>query len=170
MYRIRTAGYSKRDQVKRWSLPDRIFFACGACHILAHAFLERHGAAGCEISWIKPAPDHVGNHIFVSRDGWVFDYHGYSDRERFLAHEWKTARRLWPGWNASLMPLSAEVLLSESESRRIDGLWLREPGQFLHDPVPRARRFLDRFPAPGECGRMFARGLSGRLTSPARPS
>jgi hypothetical protein len=29
----------------RWALPDRVFFACGACHILAHAFLERWGAA-----------------------------------------------------------------------------------------------------------------------------
>jgi hypothetical protein len=22
----------------RWALPDRVFFACGACHILAYAF------------------------------------------------------------------------------------------------------------------------------------
>jgi hypothetical protein len=29
-----------------------------------------------------------------------------------------------------------------------DGLWLREPSQFLHDALPRARRFLDRFSAP----------------------
>jgi hypothetical protein len=30
------------------------------------------------------------------------------------------------------------------KSRGYDGLWLREPGQFLHDALPRADRFLDR--------------------------
>lgn len=24
----------KEDPVRRWNLPDRVFFACGACHIL----------------------------------------------------------------------------------------------------------------------------------------
>jgi hypothetical protein len=38
-------------------------------------------------------------------------------------------------------------LISEAKSRAF-GLWLAEPGQFLHDPLPRARRYLDRFPAP----------------------
>jgi hypothetical protein len=27
----------------------------------------------------------------------------------------------------------------------IEGLWLREPNQFLYDALPRARAFLDRF-------------------------
>jgi hypothetical protein len=40
------------------------------------------------------------------------------------------------------------VLISEARPRRYDGLWLREPQQFLHDALPRAERFLDRFPAP----------------------
>jgi len=44
--------------------------------------------------------------------------------------------------------LPRDVLVSEAKSRTVDGLWLAEPGQFLHDPVPRARRYLDRFPAP----------------------
>jgi hypothetical protein len=33
-------GSVKQDPVRRWSLPDRVFFACGACHILAYAFLK----------------------------------------------------------------------------------------------------------------------------------
>ncbi|MBN9064592.1 MAG: hypothetical protein J0H41_19520 [Rhizobiales bacterium] len=144
MYQVRTAGYSKRDQVKRWALPDRVFFACGACHILAYAFLERRGD-DWDVEWIRPATGFVGNHIFVSRGGRVFDYHGYSDRGRFLDHEWRTARRLWPGWDATLKRLPREALVSEAKSRMIDGLWLREPAQFLCDPLPRARRFLDRF-------------------------
>ena len=91
MYQPRTLGFTKRDPLKRWSVPDRVFFACGSCHILAHAFLERYGRPEHVVTWIKP---------------------------------------------------------SEARSREIDGLWLAEPGQFLYDPLPRARSYLDRFPSP----------------------
>ena len=53
MYRIE--GFKKRDPVLRWNLPDRIFFACGACHILAHAFLEKYGDPAFKALWIRPA-------------------------------------------------------------------------------------------------------------------
>jgi hypothetical protein len=66
-----------------------------------------------------------------------------------LAHERCKANRWWPGWSCQLVPLPAEVLVSEAKSRTYDGLWLREPKQFLHDALPRARAFLDRFPGPG---------------------
>ena len=41
--------------------------------------------------------------------------------------------------------IAANVLVSEQCSREIEGLWLREPKQFLHDALPRARTFLDKF-------------------------
>lgn len=150
MYRIRTEGYSKRDAVKRWHLPDRIFFACGACHILAYAFLERYAVAGAmRALWLKPQSGYTGNHIFVSHaSGWVFDYHGYADLDRFLGHTFKRAQHFWPGWQASLEELPPEVLISEAKSKTYEGLWLREPGQFLYDALPRARAFLARFPDP----------------------
>jgi hypothetical protein len=148
MYRIRTKGYSKRDPEKRWALPDRVFFACGACHILAYAFLEKHGSSDMQALWIRPDPGFTGNHIFVSAQGWAFDYHGYSERKRFLDHTWKRARRWWPGWGATLIELPPDVLISEAKSRRYESLWLREPKQFLHDAMPRARAYLNRFPAP----------------------
>jgi hypothetical protein len=62
----------------RWALPDRVFFACGACHILAYAFLQRWGGPSMQAVWIKPAPGHIGNHVFINGGEWVFDYHGYS--------------------------------------------------------------------------------------------
>lgn len=138
MYQIRTKGYSKRDPEMRWALPDRVFFACGACHILAFAFLERYGDAGMTPLWIKPGSGYTGNHIVVSADDRVFDYHGYSDRQRFLDHTREKANRWWPGWNASLIELPRDVLVSETLSRAYDGLWLREPKQLLHDALPRA--------------------------------
>lgn len=149
MYRIRTKGYSKHDAAQRWALPDRVFFACGACHILAFAFLERYGAAGMSALWLKPDPGFTGNHIFIATDRWTFDYHGYAERDAFLAHTYRRARHWWPGWNATLIELEPDVLVSEAKSRTYDGLWLREPAQFLHDAMPRAHAFLDRFPPPG---------------------
>ena len=139
----------KQDPVRRWSLPDRVFFACGACHILAYAFLERYGAPGFNPIWIKPARGFTGNHIVAVRGDDAFDYHGYSSWKRLLDHTTAKAARWWPGWHAELFELPMDVLISEPKSRAYDGLWLREPGQFLHDAMPRARRFLDRFPAPG---------------------
>lgn len=150
MYQPRTPGYRKDDAILRWGLPDRVFFACGACHILAHAFLERWGTPGMRALWIRPVIDHTGNHVFVDGGDWVFDYHGYAGRSRFLAHVWRGARRRWPGWDATLVPLPRDVLVSEQKSRTYDGLWLREPGQFLHDAMPRASAYLDRFGAPAD--------------------
>ena len=79
MYKRRTRG-TKRDPARQWALPDRVFFAAGACHMLAYAFLEQYAHSGFEAKWIRPAPGHTGNHIVVVRDdGCVFDYHGFSD-------------------------------------------------------------------------------------------
>jgi hypothetical protein len=151
LYRPRTPGYSKRDPERRWAVPDRVFFAAGACHILAYAFLRRYPAAGARALWLRPESG-VGNHIFVAGRDWAFDYHGYAPLDRFLAHSAARAGRLWPGWQATRVELPAEILISEAKSKTYDGLWLREPGQFLHDALPRAEAFLDRFPPPSGCG------------------
>jgi hypothetical protein len=146
MYRIE--GYKKRDPELRWALPDRVFFACGACHILTYAFLEKYAAPALRAVWIKPDEGFTGNHIFVDGGDWVFDYHGYSNREAFLSHTRRKADHWWPGWTANLIELPHDVLISNPKSRTYDGLWLREPGQFLHDAMPRAHSYLKRFPAP----------------------
>ncbi len=138
----------KRDPGARWNLPDRVFFAAGACHILAWAFLERYPGLGFGALWLKPASGFTGNHIVAARDDVAFDYHGYSSRAGLIAHARRKANRWWPGWSCTIQPLRPEVLVSEALSRRHEGLWLREPGQFLHDALPRARAFLDRFPEP----------------------
>ena len=105
MYLRRTPG-SKRDAVKRWELPDRVFFACGACHVLAYAFLECYEDAGFRAMWIKPAPGYTGNHIVAISGQCVFDYHGYSRWTQFRQHTWKRARQHWPGWDAELVALA----------------------------------------------------------------
>lgn len=138
----------KGNPTLRWALPDRVFFASGACHILAYAFLEKYPSSGFAPVWIKPARGFTGNHIVVLHEGIAFDYHGYCEWTKLLAHMHSKANRWWPGWTADVLPLPKDVLISESKSRAIDGLWLREPTQYLHDAMPRAQRFLNRFPSP----------------------
>jgi hypothetical protein len=138
----------KGNAVRQWVLPDRVFFASGACHILAYAFLDTYPEAGFVAIWIKPARGFTGNHIVVVRDDAAFDYHGYSSWWRLLEHTRAKANRWWPGWSADLVRLPKEVLISEAKSREIEGLWLREPKQYLHDAMPRARQFLAGFPRP----------------------
>lgn len=143
MYRV--SPEIKRDLVRRWELTDRVFFACGACHILAHSFLERFPEGGFKPIWIKPAKGFTGNHILVVREDLAFDYHGYSSWRALRQHTIAKANRWWPGWTAEFVELPKDVLISERKSREYDGLWLREPKQFLFDATPRAENFLTKF-------------------------
>jgi hypothetical protein len=138
----------KNDPAQRWALPDRVFFACGACHILAFAFLERYPRASFKPLWMKPRAGYIGNHIIVTDGEAAFDYHGWSGLPALVAHAHAKAGRWWPGWSAELIELPVDVLVSEEKSRRYDGLWLREPRQFLYDALPRAHALLACFRAP----------------------
>ena len=138
----------KSDPALRWNLPDRMFFAAGACHILAYAFIERYSDQAFKPVWIKPAAGYTGNHIVAVNDKVAFDYHGYSDWCALLEHTITKANRWWAGWRCELVDLPVHVLISEEKSRQYDGLWLREPGQYFHDALPRACRFIDRFGLP----------------------
>lgn len=138
MYRI--SKDVKTDPVKRWNLPDRVFFAAGACHILAYAFIDEHPAY--KPFWIKPRFGYGGNHIVSVHDDRAFDYHGCSNWERLQRHHMRRAKKYWPNWDCDIIELPKDVLISEAQSRTYSGLWLREPTQFLHDALPRARQFL----------------------------
>ena len=159
MYMRRTKG-AKRDPFKQWGLPEKVFFACGACHILAAAFLRRYPNEGFAAIWIRPVTGHTGNHIVAVRNDLAFDYHGYSIWHRLLAHMRRRGNQWSPGWEASLVKLPEDVLVSESKSRMYDGLWLKGPKDFLFDPMPRAQAYLNRFPAPPKRVPPSDRGLS----------
>ena len=135
---------AKSDLARKWALPDRVFFACGACHILAHTLIQRFPERGFRAIWIKPRTGYIGNHVVAVSANEAFDYHGITDWSRLFDHTRRKARMWWPGWDADLIGLLPDVLVSGPKSRTYEGLWLREPGQFLHDPLPRAHRFIDR--------------------------
>lgn len=148
MYLLRTPNCPKKDLKKRWALPDRVFFACGACHVLAYVFMEKFASVDPQAVWVKPAKGHTGNHVIVSFGDTIFDYHGYTEKERYLAHYWKRARHMYPTWDAELVEITPDALTTEGPSKVYDGLWLRAPHQFFENPIPRAEAYLARFPHP----------------------
>jgi len=152
----------KNDPVRHWHRPDRQFFANGACHVLAFAFIERYPDLDFHARWIRPAAGFTGNHIYVTDSVNAFDYHGLTTEQRLLALGFKRGRRFFSGWDATIIDLPTDALISERRSREIEGLWLREPQQFLHDALPRANAFLDR------CGNLRERLItsSASCTSP----
>ena len=147
MYKRRTPG-AKRDPIKQWALPDRVFFAAGACHILAHAFLESNLNSGFEPVWIRPHSGHTGNHIVLVRNELVFDYHGFSEWRPYWTHTMRRANQWWPGWSADIVSIRKQALVSRFHARDYDGLWMKEPHEYLADPIARARAYLRKFPVP----------------------
>jgi hypothetical protein len=137
----------KADPARQWGLPDRVFFAAGACQVLAYAALKRYGPLGFKSYWIRPAPDYRGNHIVIHDGESAFDYHGWSQLSGLLDHMARKARRWWPGWTCELIEIAPEALISEQKSAAL-GCRMREPDQFLNDAMPRAEAFVAVRPRP----------------------
>lgn len=133
----------KQDLAKQWNLPDRIFFGYGACHILASAYLERFKGAGFNAIWIKPGSGYRGNHVFVTDGSIAFDFHGYSNRNSLVDHHYQSYSREYPGWSAELVGVSKD-LCNPDEMASI-GMHVRGPDQYLHNALPRAETFLDKY-------------------------
>ena len=135
----------KNDPVKRWDLPDHLFFSNGACHILAFAFLEKYPKLDFAPFWIKPKEDFRGNHIFVANSKLAFDYNGLKEYDLYLADLKDSMKQHYDNWDFELITLNNSTLVSEEESKTYDGLWLRPPEKFLHNALPRARKYLNQF-------------------------
>ncbi|MBC86730.1 MAG: hypothetical protein CL677_06075 [Bdellovibrionaceae bacterium] len=145
----------KNDPIERWNLPDEVFFAAGACHILAYAFLQKYADKNFKAIWIKPAKGYRGNHIFVTDGNTVFDFEGVSSYETYIEQIEAKLTSIFYQWNYELIEIDEHILISEQESKKIEGLWLRQPDQFLHNALPRANTYLQMFSAEIEKS-MFA--------------
>ena len=128
----------KKDPVRRWALPDRIFFGHGACHILAGAFLEDPPLEGFHAERIVPAEGFAGNHIYVTNGVVAFDYHGYSARHRLLQHHGRAWSSHSPGWTCTIETVDFDLL----DTAELNGRRMLGRDQYLHDPLPRARNFI----------------------------
>lgn len=128
----------KADLEWSWFRGDRAFFAAGACHVLAREFLLTPGGRNFHPIVIMPAPGFRGGHVFVSNGVTVFDYHGYSEHERFVTHYLRKITRLFPGWRGAVLDITdtfwTDAWFTDTSHRR--------PEQFHRDPTERARRFI----------------------------
>ena len=129
----------KGDPYKRWHQPDRRFFACGACQILAHAFLEIYPESNYRAVWVKPAEGFKGNHVFVTDYMFTFDYHGYSFLQKMKLHTEKRNKMYYPGWSCEFVELNLN--LNSHEPRSI-GMFTLTSTEFLYDALPRAKEFV----------------------------
>ncbi|MDE1996466.1 MAG: hypothetical protein KGI75_28465 [Rhizobiaceae bacterium] len=152
MYRLKPG--IKKDPVRRWALPDRVFFGNGACALLAGVFLREAPLPGFYAERIIPGEGFAGNHIYVTDGVVAFDYHGYSSRNRLLLHHttgW--ANRYSEGWNCVLERVRFDLL----DTADLNNNKMLGPDQYLHDPIPRAQRFIDRIDHPGASARARAK-------------
>ncbi len=144
----------KKNPERRWALPDRIFFGYGACHILAGVYLARPPLKGFHAERVIPAEGHAGAHVYVTDGSLAFDYHGYSCRQRLLAHHRKGWAAHSPGWDCVVERADFDLLdTAELNSRKMLG-----PDQYLHDAAARAAAFIARI----DHGRARAVAANGR--------
>ena len=127
----------KRDLEWAWRRGDRAFFQAGACHILTDAFLRRFPTAGFRPLMIQPVEGFRGGHIVAASPTRIFDWHGFSDRERYLAHHFRKLRQFFPGWDATVFEL--DDFMTPAFFQKFNH---RAPDQYFRDPRPRADAFV----------------------------
>jgi hypothetical protein len=138
MYRLKPG--IKLDHIRRWALPDRVFFGHGACHILAAVYLGEAPLPGFHAERIIPHDGVPGGHMYVTDGLLAFDYHGYSLLRNLLAHHGRCWATDYPGWACDIEPVDFPLLGANAlNARKMLG-----PDQYLHDAIPRARAFIGR--------------------------
>ena len=166
----------KRHPERRWNRPDQIFFGHGACHILAGAYLRLFPQTNLQAERIIPAEGFAGAHIFLTDGMLAFDFHGYSRRDRLLAHHAKGWAQRYPGWSAALEAVEFDLL----NTRELNAHKMLGPDQYFGDALARADAFLEKLdhrcgmrraaesaPSPGDaavletCFTLTARAKSG---------
>lgn len=131
---------TKGNPEKRWALPDRAFFAHGACHILAGVYLNDPPRPGFYAERVVPNGPFPGNHIYVTDGHIAFDYRGYVARHRLLdwfRHSWG---QYLPGWSGTVETVDFDL----RDTASLNARKMRGPDQYLHNPIPRARSFIAR--------------------------
>ena len=92
-----------RDVLLSWLREDMVFFAAGACHILAHMFLSLHPNEGFDLIYTKPVNKQPGNHMYVSGGTWAFDFNRWSLEKDLLKVNETLAKDRYPNWNYERM-------------------------------------------------------------------
>ena len=88
-----------RDVLLSWLREYMVFFAAGACHILAHMFLLHNLNEDFDLIYAKPVNKQPGNHMYVSGRTWAFDFNRWSLEKDLLKVNETFAKDRYPKWN-----------------------------------------------------------------------
>lgn len=128
----------RTDQLLSWNRDDLPFFAAGACHILAFAFLATYPQAGFHPIGLWPRAAHDPTHVYVTNRIWAFDFDGWTPEAELLA----VTRAAEPEADYEPRPILTDL---QTFCRTHDH---RDRLHFAYDPWARALRYLAHFPAP----------------------
>jgi hypothetical protein len=144
----------RADQATSWARPDHAFFAAGACHVLAWSFLDAYPDAGFLAVGLRVVGHPNASHVYVSDGTWAFDHNGWTYEAELLAVTRADYATHQPGAVLERLALGFDLAaFCAAHNSRL-------PAQYAHDPRPRARSYLARFPPP------VARGKAAMLIEP----
>ncbi|GAB2458065.1 hypothetical protein [Jatrophihabitans fulvus] len=127
----------RTDQEVSWQRSDRAFFAAGACHILAYTFLERPEAEGFGVVGLhRPGAPYL-EHVYATDGEWAFDYCGWTREAELIEATLEFETATDPGHRFERVEIDGSLDVLCMTYRH------RSPVEYLHDPRPRARAFID---------------------------
>lgn len=137
---FRRTQAERLDQLLAWNRSDQAFFAAGACHVLAWVAVEQHAPAGFGMVGLRQLGEPYVSHVIISNGRWAFDHDGWTPLPELLraTAEYEPD----PAWE--LLPITSTLRQFCADHRS------RMPEQYAHDPLPRARRYLQERPRPPE--------------------
>lgn len=125
----------RADQMLSWQRDDKAFFAAGACHILAWAFIQTYPEAGFSVLALRKVGEPHPSHIYVTDGTWAFDHCGWTLEEELLA----VTRSSEPDCEFERLLITCDL-----ETFCADN-YHRLPGQFAFLPWQRAFDYISRF-------------------------
>jgi hypothetical protein len=144
MYRssaqFRRTPAERADQMLSWNRGDVRFFAAGACHILAFAFLQTYPKAGFGVVGIWARGEAHPMHVHVTDGEWAFDFDGWTPVDELLA----VTRAAEPDAGYEQRPIEAGLSAFCRVHNHRDRLY------YAFDPWERALRYIAQFPEPEE--------------------
>lgn len=142
MYRssaqFRRTPAERADQMLSWNRDDVRFFAAGACHILAFAFLEAYPEAGFRTAGVWARGEANPMHVYVTDGEWAFDFDGWTPVNEVLA----VTRAAEPDAGYEQRPIETGLSSFCREHNH------RERHCYAFDPWERAQRYISQFPTP----------------------
>jgi len=133
---FRRTQAERADQRLAWQRSDQAFFAAGACHILAWAFVEGRSDSAFQIVALRKIGEKHASHVIVSDGFWAFDHDGWTRESELLAAT--SAFESGTAWESLVITDDLATYCRSHDSR--------PPDMYAGDPSPRARAYIAQFP------------------------